>query len=360
MSISSYIIRKIEFILKKILDIFFSERNVENPLSILKSMIKTKNKAAHYTLFLSFISFITIPIDYVFSFYEKRICRKIKKEYPVIFVIYSSRSGSTLIYQVLANSLPLTYFNNLTFLFKRSPIVSNRIFKYFFFKSKKKSSNYHSFFGRTVGLSEVSEGAHIWNRWFLSDNKNRYLDVVNLTEEDKASMYNYLMQYCNVFKKGFIGKEGRFTFYIDVLSKIFPTSYFVRVRRNPVYIAQSLLMARKQVQGSKYVLWGYDVRKDKSLSKSSKGDGYLKDICLQVKSIEEWIDAKFNDFDDSNRIINVDYEDFCRSPNSVVREISKRIFGNEPDVDIAPFKISKEKKIANYEFNYLESFFEKQ
>ena len=49
--------------------------------------------------------------------------------HPIIIVVGPPRSGTTLVAQTLTHYLNLTYFNNVTSLFPRSPICGNRILR---------------------------------------------------------------------------------------------------------------------------------------------------------------------------------------------------------------------------------------
>ena len=77
--------------------------------------------------------------------FEKKLLKKSKanSDHPVILVLGGSRSGTTLLYQTLAQYLPVSYMNNFLALFHRSPLAALKLFNKFIPESKK---NYKSYF----------------------------------------------------------------------------------------------------------------------------------------------------------------------------------------------------------------------
>ena len=115
----------------------------------------------------------------------------------------------------------------------------------------------------------------------------------------------------------FFNKNNRNLGCIGLLSAALPSARFVLVRRRPLYIAQSLLLARELVQGSPRTGWGYGAMQEPC-------DDPIADVVRQVHTIETTITTQ-RALVDPARILDVDYEDFCVRPNHYAQQIGYRL-----------------------------------
>src|SRR6185295_3526902 len=136
--------------------------NFRDPIGLLRRMIASRDPAARAELVRAAGTVAMTPVDLALLPFERRRIRAAKPSpHPILFIVGPPRSGTTLAYQVLAHFLPVTYFNNLTDLFPRSPLSASLLFNRWL---RPNPDPFHSFYGNTAGLAEPNDAFHIWNR----------------------------------------------------------------------------------------------------------------------------------------------------------------------------------------------------
>lgn len=321
--------------------------NFEDPIGLVLRMLKSKNKAAYSSLVREGVRFGASPLDSLLRLVERRQTKDAKpSKHPLILVIGAPRSGTTLVYQALAHFLDVTYPSNGSSLFVKSPITAARIQKKLVRRLKPSFENYY---GQTRRLSDCNDAFELWNRWLGED---RYAPRSELTDEQSCEMQNFFDTWMNAFDKPFLNKNNRNAFAVRVLARHLPNAKFVVVRRNPVFVAQSLIVARKKIQGSESIGWGLN-----SSSTIGKPDplAYVDDVCSQIKTIDDEMDSQLIAVDGA-RVINVTYEGFCNAPQQTIAEVAARFDGLELDADsnlsqLEPFEISQKLTINRDEIN---------
>lgn len=159
-----------------------------------------------------------------------------------LFIIGLPRSGSTYIYQLLTHIFDLSYIDNLMTLGRESLYFSSWL-SHLWFRNRTHNS-FTSSFGNTweSGLHAPSEAGALWYRWIPTDAV--YVDAQKLTEKNKASMIQNIHALINRYERPLLIKNLYFTTRIKLIRALFPEAKFLRVRRNPVFIAQSIYLSR--------------------------------------------------------------------------------------------------------------------
>ncbi len=321
--------------------------NFKDPFGLLKRMLASGNKAAYFTLLREGMSLLLKPVDALWQSSERKKIRNAKSsKLPLIIILGGSRSGTTILYQTLAHYLPVSYFNNLSASFPRSPISSAGFFKSWFRKktSNKKFSNYY---GSVSGFNGPNDGFHIWNRW-LGDDRNSIPEV--LSAEVIGEMQSFFNAWHERMREPFLNKNNRNSLCVDLFRAAFEHIHFVEIRRNPLYVVQSLIQSREAVQGDKYIGWGL-ATKDSSDSKEAYA--YIKDICEQVKAVETTLDEARSRVPEG-QYTYFSYEDFCEDPSSVLTEIYQKAWPiDAPKLKldgIKAFKNTNRQKLGDEEF----------
>ncbi len=108
-------------------------------------MVTSGNRAAHFTLVREATGILVKPLDWAMARWEN-IClkRTPKSEFLILLILGASRSGTTLLYQVLTRYLQVSYFSNLSASFPLSPITATKTFAHLF---KKPSGEFKNYFG---------------------------------------------------------------------------------------------------------------------------------------------------------------------------------------------------------------------
>ena len=217
--------------------------------------------------------------------------------HPVLLVVGAPRSGTTLTHQLLAAHLETSYFSNRNSLFARSPLAASKYFDVFPMENLVTDSYY----GLSVGSRSPNDAFHIWNRWAGED---RYVP----TPIDETAVRRFFNAWQALHPMALVSKNNRNTAMMPTLASAVDGAIFVIVKRDPVYVAQSLLEARVAVQGSPEAGWG--------LAQRSGGDP-VEDVCRQVRDIAEMIER-----DSPSDSIVISYEDLCDDPAKVVKTIA--------------------------------------
>ncbi len=258
-----------------------------------------------------------MPFDLILQIPEKRLYKKAPEpKLPIIFVTGAARSGTTLVAQVLIQHLSVSYFNNLTAVFQRSPIISNLLFNKFLNKS---SIDHHSYYGKTVNFFGPNDGLYIWDRWL---EKDRTRIPIHIDESAKRNMIRFFGSFEQVFKKPFINKNNNLNTFANLIAEIVENSYFICVTRNQLYHAQSLLKARRTIHGDSKVPYGLQ-----NPVKSGKAEYPLDpiaDVCEQVLFHAQVIREQQRIIG-NERFWIVSYEEFCANPVDLVKKVSEQI-----------------------------------
>jgi hypothetical protein len=278
-------------------------------------MLRSGDRAAREALVREGAQLVLSPLDRCLELLEERRLRDAGTSIqPLVLIVGSSRAGTTLTYQALARYLPVTYFTNLSSLFPRAPLTASRLFHH---RPPVAPGRLHNYFGNTAGLTGPNDGFHIWNRWLGTD---RYRAPAALPEATVARMRQFFAAWSETFRRPLLNKNNRNADCVALLGRVLPEATFVVVRRNPVDVAQSLLLARETIQGDKRRKWGvrsYD-------QESSDPLGYVDSVCRQVVEVERTLQREVETLTPS-RVIDVRYEEFCADPGESIRRIATRV-----------------------------------
>ena len=315
--------------------------NFKNPFGLVFRMLKSGKRAAWSALFREGLGIAAKPFDVLLQSRDtKRMAESQQNAFPLILIVGPPRSGTTLIYQVLAYCLDVTYPSNFSALFPRSPITTNGV-------ANKRRPDFQSFYGQTSRMSGPNDAFHIWNRWLGDD---RYVTRTDLTDEQSEQMRQFFAAWTTKFGKPFLNKNNRNVGCVDYLAKQLPNTYVVAVLRDPACVARSLIHAREVVQGDRKVGWGLQCQEEHSHDESL---GYVQDVCDQVTKNEADFTTRLQAIE-PDRVIKFQYEAFCEDPSLCIDTIVDRVPGLmlRPGIDrpeAGAFKISRSKPLSDAE-----------
>ena len=286
---------------------------------------------------------------------EKFIIKsKDKTRYSPIFIIAPARTGSTLIYQYLTYSLKLSYIPNISCKLPISPVIITKIF--YFFNSKKLPNDFHSKYGKTKGFKGPNQGYKIWKRWFPK-RKMETIDIV-ISEDQRREIIGIITSLEKIFKGPFINKWQGHGVNILKLNSLFPNALFIRVHRDHLQTAQSVLKGRREIFDDPYRSIS---RVPKSYRKYRDSD-YIKQVCAYVLTVENKITEDSKTIG-SDRFFDVKYEDFCKKPEEFLKNFiswykKKTGYKIQFRNDDYPkeFNISKTKKVSSKELALLKKY----
>lgn len=185
--------------------------------------------------------------SFIFKLFENRGIKKfdsVPPKHSPVFILGVPRSGTTIFYQILTSWFDVSYVNNFVNLVRPNIFfgfqLSNWVFK------SKPHNSFQSNFGKTnlEDLNAPSEAGQIWYKW-LPDGEI-ILDSTNVKPHAQVEFKKTINALINRFDKPIIIKNLYFTLRIKLLNSLFPNAKYIVVKREPFYIAQSILLARKK------------------------------------------------------------------------------------------------------------------
>ncbi|QIZ69369.1 sulfotransferase [Oxynema aestuarii] len=250
---------------------------------------------------------------------------------PCAMIVSPPRSGSTIVYQVLTRIIPSVYISNLHSLFPSlasSYLLKNDLFG----KSNLKFNNYY---GYTSQINDVNEGNQFIEQ-LLQDSENlslirsRFIRLIRMMQatRDCPFIFKNVRAYPKILK----------------LHNAIPELNFIRVKRNPEQVIQSVVRA--------YYELGTFHPVPPSLKHSNIKDP-VEFAIKQILEIEKTIDEQLKYIKRSSWV-EVEYEAFCSDPWIVAENLLKNYLNLDlsclrKDALSEPLKVSNRVKVSEGE-----------
>lgn len=310
-------------------------RNFDDAFGLIGRMLGSRDSSALWALGLEAARIAIRPIDWLLGFGERRaLADSAGSTGPMLLIVGVPRSGTTLAYQLLSRTLDVSHFTNATGLFFHAPVKGTALGAGFASKSR---GEFRSYYGNSSGLRAPNDGFGVWNRWLGDD---RYRAPGELDDATQRRMRSFFAAWHARHRKPFLNKNNRNSDCLTLLADILPEARFLEIRRDELAVAESLLRARRTIQGTENSAWGLG-------SKDSRvqADDAEEEVCRQIALVRNRLDAHSAPIDES-RFMRYDYETLCENPGAFVQAVTTRFteFSVHPDVRIEslkPFEISR-------------------
>jgi len=317
-----------------------------NPFKLAKTLVTERNPAARSALLMAAGGVALTPLDMLLASREQALYRKAPDpKLPVILVCGPPRSGTTLVGQYLISNLQVGYINNLTSLFPRSPITANELFGKWV---ARRDSGYDAFYGKSRGLGAANDGLYIWDRWLGPD---RYSVPHTLQPEAGDAMRRFFGALQAQQRLPTVNKVNRLCICADLVVGNLKRVLIVCLRRDPVYLAQSLLIAREKLMGDTSKPYGV-MHADRVTTDP------VEDVCRQVIFYQR-LCAQQKDLIGEDRFLILDYESFCENPSQLLTRIRERFDDIEPQERVGgardSFAVSADWKLGQEVLEKLQS-----
>jgi hypothetical protein len=293
--------------------------NFSDPVGLVLRMLRSRDPAARSALLRAAAEVAMAPLDWAMSGVEASRQAYDDELLPIVLIVGLPRSGTTVVYQRLAACLPFSYFDNWSALFPRSTITGSALRGP---ERRRADHAVRSYYGNTPGPDGVNDAFHVWNRWLGDD---RYAVPEVLDAAVREDMRRFFAAWFRLHRRPLLNKNNRNSLCIDVLAAALPTAYVVTVRRNPVFVAQSLLKAREVVQGDRRRGWGLGAH-DGGYPRDADP---LVDVANQVRYCERELERHLGRIP-AGRRMEIAYEDFCADPVRPVLAVWERLCGDWP------------------------------
>jgi Sulfotransferase family len=251
-----------------------------------------------------------------------------KPRYPLILIVGCARSGSTLMMQWLASTAQFAYPTNFLSRFYASPYIGAMIQQMLLhptFQYKEEFADVKNFalftsdLGKTSGLFAPNEFYYFWRRFF------QYGEIQHLSEHetrnvDANGFFSELASIESVFEKPLAMKGHLIGWNIPFFYSLFSNVIFVHVRRDPIYNAQSLLEAREKFYGDQGQWYSFKPVEYPMLKELTPYQQVAGQVYFTNRAVGHGLSAikKING-------LSVSYEEFCKSPRKIYRNLRERL-----------------------------------
>lgn len=245
---------------------------------------------------------------------------------PLVFLLGSPRTGSTLIYQIVVNFFGFYYFSNFVAdHFPETPIVGAALERML---SPRNIVPYESAYGKTSGLWEPSEASAIFKNWFGGGHPSQVVSATVIPKKE-AHLVLTMQSIYGLTRKPILVKNAWNCFRIADIARIFPNAHFVWIRRDIARSALSDLAARYKRGGPE--VWN-----------SATPANYL-----EIKKLPYWEQVIEQQYEYNNtmqeelplyasgRYYWVWYEDICASLKAQLQSLSRFLEGMGTNISLA-------------------------
>jgi len=252
----------------------------------------------------------------------------IRPSLPVVLVLGASRSGTTLISQILAATGDFAYPTNFLSRFAYAPMIGAMIQQMLFdpeydFRGElsdlKSSSTFDSNLGKTNNALGISEFFHFWRKFF-PNHEPSYLSEDDLSKVDVSWMCSELATIESIFKKPFVSKCKMMQYNASFFAKKIPQLFFLHIKRNPYFVMQSILRSRRRFYGRDDIWWAIKPREYKWLSHMDSWHQIAGQVFFTENNIDEELKFISND-----RKLVCTYESLCVNPRELYEELRQKL-----------------------------------
>jgi hypothetical protein len=171
-----------------------------------------------------------------------------------------------------------------------------------------------------------------------------------LTDATVHEMQQFFGAFEALYQRPLVAKNNSLNASAALVGAALPTARFICLQRDPVYLAQSLLLARREIHGTAEVAYGF--------AGAKRSDDPVEDVCLQVEHHES-LATRQRDALGPDRFRIVSYEAVCREPFALVEQVAREVMGLSyrdewRDPELKGFTVSERQRIDSREFARLQ------
>lgn len=234
-----------------------------------------------------------------------------------IFILGSPRSGSTVLYQLMASAFRLPFISNLTNAhFAVTPILGIALQSAL---QPWDRIGFNSEFGKTKEPHEPHEGSAVLSRWFGGGHPSQVVSAT-IKPGQEMHMRATLAATHSIFGRPLLIKNAWNCFRVRYLATAFPRAQFIWIRRDIGEAARSDLRARYVTKGSPEH-WN---------SATPANVEALRTLPFTAQVIENQFE--FNEAIGKDlvayapgRFVEVWYDRMCASPRAALRDLATRL-----------------------------------
>lgn len=252
-----------------------------------------------------------------------------RPRFPVLLLMGAPHSGTTLFMQWLAESGQWGYPTNVISRFYAAPYIGARVQQILIendiggeISDFKKTSPFTSVLGRTAGALAPHEFWYFWRRFFPLRPDADVVPPEALPGVDTGRMNRELATLEAALEKPLALKAMLLNWHIPFLDAAFDKALFVNLKREPAFVAQSILAARRRYFGNEDLWYSFKPPEYAWLKDLSP----VEQVAGQVHFIRQATDEGMARVAPA-RAWNVQYEEFCRDPAAAWSALREKMAG---------------------------------
>jgi hypothetical protein len=324
----------------------FVPAHLHNPGGLALRLLRSGDRDARGAMLHAALGLVLTPADLLLARRERRLYAAAPApQRAQLFVCGPPRSGTSLVTQVLLAHLPVAYLSNLSALFPRAPIVAEGLLGRLVGRWRPA---FHSYYGRVAALAGPNDGLQLWDRWLGSDRTRVRESLTDAEAEALRRFFGALEQRTG---RPFIGKNNNLNLQAAPVGRALPTARFFCLTREPLYLAQALLRARRDIHGADAVPYGLPAPGEAATDP-------IESVCRQVVHHQRAALAQ-QALLGADRFRFLSYEAFCADPAATVATVARDL--GIPESEIRPvtpairFSPSNRARLPDAEFGQLEA-----
>ena len=310
----------------------FVPAQYDDPLGVVRRAFASGAPGGRFAILLAAIGLLASPADRFLERWERaRHAAARSPSMPILFVCGPPRSGTTIVGLSLMRSLGVAYLTNVTSVFPLAPITASRILRA---EPGRRHVPLESYYGRTSGFLAPNDGLYLWDRWFGAD-RTQIRD--GLDGDGADAMVRFFGAHEAWAGRPLVAKNNALNAHAHLIASHLPTARFLCLTRDPLYLGQSLLIARREMYGADSKAYGLA-----PAAPAGRPDLY-RDIARQVAFHEGMARSQQRRLGE-DRFQIVRYEDFCAAPGDFVTRIGGEM-GVTASVDGLPRRLEPSRAV---------------
>jgi LPS sulfotransferase NodH len=272
--------------------------------------------------FTSRLDGVIEPLDGLLAAALRKWAERVCIDKPIV-IFGMERSGTTLLYSLLANHPDPYWLSRLDSVLPSAPCISSMARRVISVLFKSTYVAIPGAISTSRGAIAPSECLPYWRkifRWGTEDDyliqDDRFTEEYLTSQEMVRIRRDLRMRLFIMGKKRLLFKQPGFSLKIRYLNALFPDARFIHVLRNPIDNFASLMRAKRAAGGR---FWGIKVPGWRTF----EGD-LAEQTLFQLRSVLDIIDEDMRAIPDwRQRFMRIHYEDLVEDPHGTIQAVSR-------------------------------------